>query len=120
MKKLIILIVCFGFIVQNTNAQDILTPKQLANLRIASVIIVEDSTSGINPIWHKPKIDSVFQAIENWWGASISSTTKSGRLQLNDVMNTEASNQGFSLTVIQKKAIFTAWMRVKIKQEIGR
>jgi len=125
MKNSIILVACglfFGCAASQStiSVAGTLSPKQLADLRIAAVKVVEDSSAGVNPNWNKPKINAIFQAIENWWSDPVISTTQSGRLQLNAVMNSEASNQGFSLTIKQKKFIFAVWMRHKIKQEIGR
>ena len=119
MKKLIliifVLLVGYNFVVAET-----LSPRQLAAIRSEITNAVQDSANKVHPGWNKPQINAISQALEDWYSSANSSTTQSGRLQLNSIVTTEATNQGLTLTTLQKKVIFAVWMRHKIKQELGK
>ena len=119
---LIVLLLAFGCITfqPDTVSAETLSPKKLADIRSEITNAVQDSASGVHPGWNKPQINAISQAIEDWYSGSITSTTQSGKLQLNSVVTTEATVQGLTLTALQKKVIVAIFWRHKIKEELGK
>ena len=119
---LFFLLLAFGCTAFQTGtvSAETLSRKKLAAIAVETIKAVKDSANGVHPNWSKPQIYAIFQAVENWYSGTIVSTTQSGKLQLNSVVTTEATNQGITLTAIQKKVIIAIWWKHKIKEELGK